>query len=394
MKQEERNLLDYIYVLVKWRRVIIVPVLVVTAAAAAVSLVLPKAWTARTTLLPPEEEGEQLGLSMLLGPALSSNLTGLVGGTPSERLVTILGSKRVLGAVVERFGLIEEYGAPNRDLAIEMLDDRVEEELAADGTLIIDVTASNPTMAAEMANEIARQIDVVNRSRKSGQAGALREFLHQRLQATEGELRGSGLALQQFQEKHGLVDIEAQTNATVEVVRTIVQELALLEVELSVLSQSLDSEHEERKLKELEVGALHDQLLKMRGDMQVKRDGALSSALETLGPPLNSLPQLGFEFAQLSLDMTLKEQIIGFLGAKYEEARYREALNTPTIQVLDKATPPAMRSAPRRTVLVVLAAAVSLVVSVLVAFALETSTRLEGEQLAKIESIKQTWRRT
>ena len=393
MKQEERNLLDYIYVLVKWRRLIIVPVLVVAAATAVISLVLPKSWTTRTTLLPPAEEGEQLGLSVLLGPALSSNLTGLVGTTPSERLVTILGSNRVLGAVVDRFGLIEGYGAPNRDVAIEMLDDRVEEELAADGTLIIDVTASSAELAADMANEIARQIDVVNRSRKSGQAGALREFLHQRLQATEGELRDSGLALQQFQEKHGLVDIEAQTNATVEVVRTIVQELALLEVELSVLSKSLDSEHQERQVKELEVSALHEQLLKMRGDMQVKRDGALSSAFETLGPPLKSLPQLGFEFAQLSLDMTLKEQIIGFLGAKYEEARYREALNTPTIQVLDRAMPPAMRSAPRRTVMVVVAAAVSLVISVLLAFALEASTRLEGEQRAKIESIKEAWRR-
>ena len=128
MVSEERNLLDYMYVLVKWRRLIVVPVLVVAAVTAGVSLVLPKAWTARTTLLPPEEEGEQLGLSMLLGAALSSNLTGIV--TPSERVVTILGSKRVLGAIVDRFGLIDEYGVPNRDVAIEMLDDRVEEELA------------------------------------------------------------------------------------------------------------------------------------------------------------------------------------------------------------------------------------------------------------------------
>lgn len=393
MKQEERNLLDYIYVLVKWRRLIIVPVLVVAAATAVISLVLPKSWTTRTTLLPPAEEGEQLGLSVLLGPALSSNLTGLVGATPSERLVTILGSNRVLGAVVDRFGLIEGYGAPNRDVAIEMLDDRVDEELAADGTLIIDVTASSAQLAADIANEIASQIDAVNRDRKSGQARALREFLAKRLAATEEELRDAGLSLQRFQKKHGLVDIKAQTNATVDVMRTIVQELALLEVELSVLSKSLDSEHQERQVKELEVSALHEQLLKMRGDMQVKRDGALSSAFETLGPPLKSLPQLGFEFAQLSLDMTLKEQIIGFLGAKYEEARYREALNTPTIQVLDRAMPPAMRSAPRRTVMVVVAAAVSLVISVLLAFALEASTRLEGEQRAKIESIKQAWRR-
>lgn len=388
----DRNLLDYLFVLVKWRRLIAIPVLVVGLATAAISFVVPKSWTARTTLLPPEEESDQVGLSALLGTALSSNLTGVVGATASERLVTILGSKRVLGAVVDRFRLIEEYGAHNRDTAIEMLDDHVDEELAADGTLIIDVTASSSELAAEMANELAHQIDIVNRTRKSAQAKALREFLGERLQATETELRGAGLLLQRFQNKHGLVDLEAQTNATVEVVRTIVQELALIEVELSVLSQSLDSEHEERKLKELEVEALKEQLLEMRGDLDKKHEGALNSALKTLGPPLKALPQLGFEFAKLSLDVTLKEQIIGFLGAKYEEARYREALNTPTIQVLDRATPPEMRSAPRRTVMVVVAGTVSLVVGMIVAFALEYWTRLEGEQLAKIESIKAAWR--
>ncbi len=389
----ERNLLDYLFVLVKWRRLIVIPVLVVVFATAAISFVMPKSWTARTTLLPPEEESDQVGLSALLGTALSSNLTGLVGATPSERLVTILGSKRVLGAVVDRFRLLEEYGAPNRDTAIEMLDTHVEEELAADGTLIINVTASSAELAAEVANGLAHQVDIVNRTRKSAQAKALREFLGKRLQATDTELRSAGLSLQRFQNKHGLVDLEAQTNATVEVVRTIVQELALLEVELSVLSQSLDSEHEERKLKELEVEALKEQLLEMRGDLDEKHEGALNSALKTLGPPLKTLPQLGFEFAKLSLDMTLKEQIIRFLGAKYEEARYREALNTPTIQVLDRATPPEMRSAPRRTVMVIVAGIVSLVVSIVVAFVLEAWTRLEGEQLAKIESIKAVWRR-
>ena len=389
----ERNLLDYIFVLVKWRRLIVIPMMVVALATAAISFVMPKSWTARTTLLPPEEESNQVGLSALLGTALSSNLTGLVGATPSERLVTILGSKRVLGAVVDRFRLLEEYGAPNRDTAIEMLDTHVEEELAADGTLIINVTASSAELAAEVANGLAHQVDIVNRTRKSAQAKALREFLGKRLQATDTELRSAGLSLQRFQNKHGLVDLEAQTNATVEVVRTIVQELALLEVELSVLSQSLDSEHEERKLKELEVEALKEQLLEMRGDLDEKHEGALNSALKTLGPPLKTLPQLGFEFAKLSLDMTLKEQIIRFLGAKYEEARYREALNTPTIQVLDRATPPEMRSAPRRTVMVIVAGIVSLVVSIVVAFVLEAWTRLEGEQLAKIESIKAVWRR-
>ena len=39
------------------------------------------------------------------------------------------------------------------------------------------------------------------------------------------------------------------------------------------------------------------------------------------------------------------------LGAKLEESKYREALDTPTLQVLDLATPPKSRSAPRRAML-------------------------------------------
>ena len=44
---EERNLLDYVYVLAKWRRLVVVSVLAVSAITAGISLVLPEAWTAR-----------------------------------------------------------------------------------------------------------------------------------------------------------------------------------------------------------------------------------------------------------------------------------------------------------------------------------------------------------
>lgn len=54
--QEEKNVLDYVYVLAKWRRLIIYPVFFVVLAAAGVALLLPERWQADTMLLPSEEE--------------------------------------------------------------------------------------------------------------------------------------------------------------------------------------------------------------------------------------------------------------------------------------------------------------------------------------------------
>ena len=156
----ERSLLDYLYVLVKWRRLIAVSFVAVGLLAAGVSLVLPEKWTANTKLLPPAEEGDQLGLSMLLGSAVPAGLSGLVGATtPSDRLLTLLDSRHVLGAVVDSHDLMTLYDAPYRDLAIDMLNDRIDRRVEADGTLVIDVTASTPELAARLANDLAAELE-------------------------------------------------------------------------------------------------------------------------------------------------------------------------------------------------------------------------------------------
>ena len=101
--EEDRSLLDYIYVLVKWRRMIITCVLSVTLATVVVTLLLSKKWTANTVLLPYEEESARYDMTMLMNAAVPGNLGGLLGKSPpNERLVTILKSRRILGAMVDR----------------------------------------------------------------------------------------------------------------------------------------------------------------------------------------------------------------------------------------------------------------------------------------------------
>lgn len=381
---EERNLLDYAYVLVKWRRLITTSVLVVSLVTAGISLVLPKEWTARTVVMPPQEDEGPFDLAALRSSALPASLSGLVGGKASaELLKTLLETQRVMGAIVDRFGLVEEYGAPHRQAAIEVLGEHVWTELDREGVLVIEVTAADPGQAAELANSLVGELDAFNRQLKSRRARELREFLESRKELLRTELEQSSRALQRFQEEHGLVDLETQSAALVEVVKHLVQELALLEVELGVVSHQVSAEHEARRLLELQAEELRRQLRERVGGLNQEPGD------RPLGPPLSRLPELGYEYTMLTLDLEIREEIGAYLGARLEEARYREALNTPTLQVLDVAAAPRARSAPRRTLMVLIAACVSLGASTVLAFALESLAQLGARNQDKIEAIRQ-----
>jgi len=395
---QEQSFLDYVYVVLRWRRLITVTTLVVALTAAGVSLVLPERWTARTSLLPPEEEGtDQLGLSLILGTGVPAGLAGLVGmSSPSERLITLLESRRVLGNIVDDFHLIDTYNAPHRDHAIGLLNEHVKKELESDGTLAIEVTADTPESAADLANALAARLDSVNRLYRRQQAKAMKGFLADRLVAVREEMASGAESLQAFQETYGLVDIKAQTQASVELIRSLVQELTLLEVELGWKSKQMSPDHPERELLELQVQVLRERVEATVGGIAATAsshtDLPTGPAPMPLGPPLRDLPKLMFEYTELTLELTVREEIVRFLGAKLEEAKYREALNTPTLQVLDRATPPKARSAPRRVLLVLGCTAASLALSMALAFGLESMSRVAEANRDKVEDIRQLFR--
>ena len=381
---EERNILDYLYVVAKWRKLIIASVLVVGLSAVGLALLLPEAWTANTTLLPPEEEAGPLGLSGLLNNPGGVNLGSLVGqSTPSEQLASYLDSRLLRGAIVDAFGLVEYYQAPHRARALDQLGQNMAHELGRDGTLHIEVSAPTADMAAKLCNAVAAQLDSLNRRFRRNRASQMRIFLERRLKDVRGELEDSAQKLRAFQEEHGLVDLEVQTGAAVEVMRSVVQELTLKAVQLKVVSgQFKDANDPNLKLMEMEVAALGRQL------EQLAEDSSRSSATRALGPALQDLPQLGYQFNRLSLDVEIRKEIFQFLGTKLEEAKYKEALDTPTIQVLDQAVPPKARSAPKRSLIVLVAVAASLVLSVVLAFLLEALSQPTAHTEEKLKAIK------
>lgn len=391
----ERNLLDYIFVLVKWRRMLIMGTIAAGVAVAAVSFVLPERWTARTSLLPPDEEGGGLGLSLLggaSGSGIPPGLAGLIGAsTPAERLLTLLDSRRLLGLAVDRHDLVTVFEALHRDHAIDLLALQVERELGGDGSVAIEVSAGTPELAAALTNTMAVLLDSLNREYRQQQAGATRAFLEQRLRSTGLDLAADAGRMRDFQNTYGIVDIKAQTGAAVDVVKGIVLELSLLQVELGVVAQRLAPDHPDRSLLEMQVAELEKRLQLLVGDLSSDIGDTALSGATPLGPPLQRLPDLMHEFAELTLQLEVKEQILAFLAARLEEAKYSQARNTPTLQVLDLATPPHTRSFPRRIVLTVAGAGTALILLTLLAFVLEAWQRGRPGHQQRLAAIRDQW---
>ena len=387
---EQRNLLDYMPVLVKWRRLLIAGTLAATAAAAGVSLLLPERWTARTSLLPPEEEAVGIGRSLLPGAGgLPLGLAGLVGlPIPSERLLTLLQSRRLLGLAVDRHELVRVYEAPHRDAAVEWLSEAVESELGDDGSLVLRATAATPKLAADLANTLAALLDSLNREYRRRQASSLRGFLEGRVRSTREELGADASRLRDFQDAHGVVDIEAQTAAAVDVAKGLAFELSLKQVELGVLSRQVASDHADRQALAMRVEELDRQLRALVGDLSRRMGGAPGASERPLGPPLKELPGLMQDHAALTLQVKMREEVLLFLGAQLEEAKVREARDTPTLQVLDPATPPKARSAPRRALLTAAAGGSAAVLLVLLVFLLEAWQRDGAAHQQRLEAIR------
>jgi tyrosine-protein kinase Etk/Wzc len=388
---DQRHLLDYLAVVVRWRRMLIVGTLATAVVVAGISLVLPEKFTARTSLLPPDDDSGGLGLSMLGGSGVSGippGLAGLIGAsTPSERLLTLLDSRRLLGLAVERHGLVERFEAPTRDHAIDQLALQIERELGGDGSLAIEVTAATPQLAADLANTTASLLDSLNREYRQRQARSTRSFLERRLASTRAEVAQDAEGLRRFQKQHGLVDVEAQTSAAVDVIKIVVGELSLLQVELGVAEETLSPDHPDRQLLGLKVEQLQKRLNLLVGEAATAAD-----ASPALGPPLQVLPDLMHEYGRLTLQLEVKQQILAFLSALLEEAKYGEARNTPTLQVLDEATPPHVRSFPRRAVLTVAGAGAALVLLTLLAFVFEAWERSRRSQQEGVQALRDAWR--
>lgn len=381
--------LALLVVLGRRRRRLVAWPLVAALLAAGLSLVLPKTYTGVTRVLPPQQaQGGSAALLSQLG-----GLAGAAGGAlglkgSGDLYLGFLRSEAVADGLVERFGLQAAYGETYRVDARRALAARTRLELEKSGLLVIEVDAPEPGLAADLANAYVEQLHRLTSTLAVGEAAQRRLFFERQLEKTKDQLADAELALRRGLDAGGLVSVEAQGRGAVETVARLRAQISAKEIQLGAMRAYATAAHPDLKRGEQELAS-------MRAELGRQETGGGAAAEPGPGAP-GASGRLATGVSNLRLVREVKYQEVMFelLAKQYELARVDESKEAPLVQVVDPARPPEKRSKPKRTQLVLGAAALGLLAALLATFAqdaLATVARDPARQ-ATLAALRAAWR--
>ena len=385
--ESEKNILDHLAILVRWRRMILLCMLTVSMITAGISLTLPEAFRAESLIYPPKESQGLGGLSSLI-ENLPMGLLGLSdGGQSATDFEPVLRSDRVAEAVARRFKLAERYGRATREELLNEIRGRLEVQLSREQFLSVSYEDETPELAAEITNAYVEELDFALQQRRREQAQSLRAYLDLRLREAEKDMFGAEQAYNKFQNDNMIIDLEAQARAQIESAGTILGPYAELIIKRDVFSRIMEPDNPQLRKLEIEIGATKDALDNLlMGDDSGEGDSPNGQFPEIV-KPFRQVPELGLQVLRLMRDVEIQNAIYQFVRQEYEKSRFEEEKETPIVVVLDKAVEPDFRSSPRRTFMVLSAMGLSLVLSILLAFTFEAIQNLGEENRAKLDNI-------
>lgn len=112
------------------------------------------------------------------------------------------------------------------------------------------------------------------------------------------------------------------------------------------------------------------------------------NGIENGVPSLGTVPEVGLAYARKLREVRLQEAIFEQLTKQYEISKLNDSRDTSTIQVLDQAVVPEVRTKPKRTVIVLLSTVVAFFASIGLAHALEYYERMPEEQRKVLIDLK------
>jgi capsule polysaccharide export protein KpsE/RkpR len=341
------------------------------------ALVIPKRYTASTSIMPPAQSNSN---SMMLAALASRASTlgsmgtlasGLLADHSSTALfINLLRSGTVSGHLIDRFGLQHVYGNKYRtDTAKRLARVTKITDDKKSGVITIEVDDESPVRARDLAQAYLDELNKLVTSTNNSAAHQERIFIEQRLRSVQADLEQAQLALSAYSTKSGTIDLTDQTRAMVEGSERVEAELLIQRSSLQSLRQLYGDDNVRVREVEARIAALQQGLDKMAGTAPGAGAGASGDAAagpdtqNDLYPPLRQLPSLAVPYADLYRRVKTEEVAFELLTQQYEMARIEEARDVPAVNVIDPPGIPEKKSSPPRRLITIALTALSLAVA-------------------------------
>ncbi len=378
-EDDEISLLDLATALGEEKQTLFgIPVLT-TLGALIYALTATPIYTAKTVILPPQQQ--QSGAAAAL--ASLGALAGMAGSaagikSPDEMYIAFLKSRSLQDDIIQRFKLKEYYETDTLDATRKALEGTV--KAAGDkksGMITIEVDDKDPAFAASIANGHVEALRNLLGRMAVTEAQQRRVFFEQQIKQTQTRLTDAEQAFQTRREQGGMLVTDVLAEVSVKTSAELRGQIAAMEVELAALRRFATAENPDVQRITSTLSALRAQLAR------VEQGGGAARAVN----PAGQAAVTAFR------DVKTQQAILEVLVKQYEMARVDEAREGPLLQQLDIATPPEKKSKPKRAMIVMLAGVAGLFLGVIVAF-IRRAIRKAGENpdsAGQMAALKQAW---
>lgn len=367
--------------LVRHRVFIIATAALVAVCAVVVTLLMPNVFEARTRLLLPAKGG----LSDLLGGSLPSSARALLGGKVGDytRALALLTSESMYNRAIDAFDLVEVYELQDRKHPVYEARKELQRNTSFEVDdeyefLSIAVRDEQPERAAQIANFMATQLNDMNANLSSETARGFRQYVEARYLAAQAALDSTLDATRDFQNEYGVFALAEQTQGFFTQLAELRGEMLQLEIQF----ESAQSQLGESNAQVQQLGALVSAARR-------RYEQALQGSEQMLPVAQKSMPQVVRQYADLERERLMQATILETIVPVLEQARLEEMRRVETVQVIDVASPPERKIAPRRSVIVIVATLTAGVLACVFVLALVWWRRSRGALRHRLQHAEQ-----
>ncbi len=150
-----KNALDFFFVLIKHRKLILISLLISTIAAIIVVFIIPVQYTASVSIAPPEGSGQNMLASIASLSAAKIGL-GSVGDMAAKNIdfySDILKSNTVIDSIIYRHDLMKKWKIKTIEYTRLKLKKKTRQYISASEILYVYVTEHDPEFAAQLCSD-------------------------------------------------------------------------------------------------------------------------------------------------------------------------------------------------------------------------------------------------
>jgi tyrosine-protein kinase Etk/Wzc len=301
--------------------------------------------------------------------------------------VSLLTSRTVEDAVIQRFGLMSEYKQKKLSDTRKELERRTTAVAGAkDGLIRLTIEDGDRQKAADLANGYVEEFRKLSASLAITEAARRRLFFEQQVQDAKEKLGAAEEAMAKTQRSTGVLQIDSQARALIESAAVLRGQVVAKEVQIEGMRSFATDDNPALVLAKQELAALQAQLDRVAGsNNDVGSDINLSKGRVT---------QSGMEYLRRFRDLKYQETVFELLAKEFEVAKLDEAREGSIIQVVDAGVPPDTKSSPHRTLIVLASTILSFFVAAFWIFLRRSfyTTCDLPENRQRLRTIKGLWK--